>query len=119
MATNAAKARAFIAWLADLREATDLLAASLRGPLHKITLTLITAQLTCAAAKSAGLFDAIPSVGHAVDVVGVWVGAGSAIIALYTQRKGEAKALLESKRRETSGNFAAVGATPTTERKDP
>ncbi len=121
--TNAAKARALIAWLADLREATDLLAASLRGPLHKITLTLISIQGTFGAAKAAGMLDALlashPRFAHAVDSTGVWVGLGSTVIALYTQRRGEAAALLESKRRETASAVPAVGAQPESERKDP
>ena len=123
MTTNAAKARALIAWFDDLREATDLLAASLRTPLHRLTLGLISIQGTYAAAKATGMLDAVlarhSTFAHAVDTAGVWVGLGSTVIALYTQRKGEAKALLESKRRETSGNFAAVGAQPTAERKEP
>ena len=122
MTTSTAKARALIAWFADLRDATDLLAASLRTPLHRMTLSLIALQVSFGAAKAAGMLDSIlaahPHFAHAVDSVGVWVGAGSAFIALYTQRKGEARALLESKRRETSGNFSAV-TQPSNERKDP
>lgn len=119
--SNAAKARALIAWFDDLREATDLLAASLRGPLHKVTLSLITVQGTFAAAQAAGLLDAVlaahPRFHHVVNSTGVWVGLGSTVIALYTQRKGEAAALLESKRRDTAAAVAAV--QPTTERNDP
>lgn len=125
MSTPTAKARAFIAWLDDLREATDLLAAGLRGPLHKLTLSLISFQGTFAAAKAIGMLGPIlaahPRFAHAVDSAGVWVGLSSTIIALYTQRKGEAAALLETKRRETAASVAVVqsGATPASERHDP
>jgi hypothetical protein len=109
--SNAAKARAILAWFSDLREATDLLAAGLRGPLHKITLGLISVQATFAAARSAGLFDAVlanhVSARHLLDTLGVWVGLVSTVVALYTQRKGEAASLIEAKRRATSDAMQA------------
>lgn len=116
-ATNAAKARALIAWFADLREATDLLAASLRTPLSRLSLTLMAAQATAAGMKAAGMLAPFPRISHAVDLSSLWVGTGATVIAFFTQRKGEATALLAAKRRE-SGNFPATGATPTIEHKD-
>lgn len=116
--SNTAKARALIAWFDDLRDATDLLAASLRTPLHRITLTLISIQGTFAAAKASGMLDSVfaahHTAAHLADTVGVWVGLGSTVIALYTQRKGEAAALLESKRRDTAAAVAVVAAPPDT-----
>ncbi len=97
----------------------------MRTPLHRLTLSLITVQGAVAAAKASGAFDALfaahSRVAHVYDALGVWVGLGSTVIALYTQRKGEATALLEAKRRDTAAALSAVspGAQPNTERTDP
>jgi len=88
--------------LKDVLDGIDLIAARVRIWLAGTTKTLILAQ----GMYSAGLLDKyVPAESRAAK----WVGFAGLIIALYTQRKGEATALLEAKKIEAK---AAVPETP-------
>lgn len=89
--------------LKDVLDGIDLIAARVRIWLAGTTKALILAQ----GMYSAGLLDKyIPQTSRAAK----WVGFSGMIVALYTQRKGEAAALLAAKKIEAE--TPAVPAKP-------